>query len=243
MRLGVTIGLVLAFLVTVTAEARAQKRKPTVAILYFDYDGTDEEMGHLRKGLAQMLITDVSVVQGIELVERTRLEDVLKELKLNQTNKIDKRSANKIGKLLGAKYLIVGGYWPLMGSLRIDVRMLSVERGTVVKSIGYNRKVTEFFQLEQQIAADLIKFLKTEVAVGSQPAAPQKKPGAKKPRTKRKRAKKPKRLIAKTASRYGRALDAIDRGDKKEAKKQLKKVLKEQPDFELASLDLASLAK
>ncbi|HEY0097105.1 MAG TPA: hypothetical protein VGB96_22445, partial [Archangium sp.] len=34
--------------------------KPTVAVLYFDYAGKTEEMTPLRKGLAQMLITDLS---------------------------------------------------------------------------------------------------------------------------------------------------------------------------------------
>jgi predicted Zn-dependent protease len=54
---------------------------------------------------------------------------------------------------------------------------------------------------------------------------------------------KPKKLDARTAARYGRALDAMDRGDKDKARAELKRVLKEQPDFSLASLDLASLAK
>ena len=45
----------------------------------------------------------------------------------------------------------------------------------------------------------------------------------------------------KTALAYSRALDAKDRGAKDEAKAELKKVLDEQPDFELAALDLDSL--
>ena len=42
---------------------------------------------------------------------------------------------------------------------------------------------------------------------------------------------------------YGRALDAIDNGDKGKAKESLAKVLKDQPDFQLASFDLDKLMR
>ena len=47
-------------------------RKPTVAILYFDYTGKDDELAMLRKGLAQMLISDLSALDAVQLVERNR---------------------------------------------------------------------------------------------------------------------------------------------------------------------------
>ena len=40
-----------------------------------------------------------------------------------------------------------------------------------------------------------------------------------------------------------RLLEAIDQGDKKAAKESLEKVVKEQPDFQLATLDLDKLMK
>ena len=86
-----------AFVLTLLAlapAARAQS-KPTVAILYFDYDGSSEEMGFLRKGLTQMLVTDLSghpaVVPRVEIVERTRLQDVLAELDLERSRAIRQR--------------------------------------------------------------------------------------------------------------------------------------------------------
>lgn len=50
-------------------------------------------------------------------------------------------------------------------------------------------------------------------------------------------------LTAKQAARYGRALDALDRGDEKAARADLKRVVNGSPDFDLATIDLASLAK
>src|ERR1044071_4604383 len=69
--------------------------KPPVAVLYFDYSGKDDQLGLLRKGLAQMMISDLSAVDAIQLVERDRLEEILAELKLGQSHKIDPASAAK----------------------------------------------------------------------------------------------------------------------------------------------------
>ena len=77
-------------------------------------------MGQLRKGLAQMLISDLSMDGSFQIVERARLQELIDELKLNQTKQIDKISASKIGKLLGARYMVLGGYFDLMSTLRID---------------------------------------------------------------------------------------------------------------------------
>src|SRR5262249_7790431 len=85
--------------------------RPAVAILYFDYAGADADMALLKKGLAQMLISDLSAVDAVQLVERDRLEAVLAELKLGRSGAIDPATAAKVGKLLGARYQVLGGYF------------------------------------------------------------------------------------------------------------------------------------
>ena len=71
-------------------------------MLYFDYSGKDQDLGVLRKGLAQMLISDLAGLESVRLVERDRLEEILAELKLAQSGKLDPQAAAKVGKLLGA---------------------------------------------------------------------------------------------------------------------------------------------
>src|SRR5688572_2549026 len=155
-----------AFLVLplLLAPAAAPAAKPTVAILYFDYTGKDDQMGMLRKGLAQMLISDLSGSASFEIVERDRLQEILEELKLNQTNQIDKSSANKIGKLLGARYMVLGGYFDLMGSLRVDARVVEVETGKVIKSVGGASKPDEFINLQQKLSGDLDAVLRLQLS-------------------------------------------------------------------------------
>ena len=203
--------------------------KPTVAVMYFDYSGKDDQLGLLRKGLAQMMISDLSAVDAIQLVERDRLEEILAELKLGQSNKIDPASAAKVGKLLGARYLILGGYFDLKNMLRVDARVVEVETGKVVQSVGATGDADNFLALEQKLVTDIGAILGKQLSL----------PPAKTPPTPK--VKPPAKLARRTALAYSRALHDIDSGDKAKAKVELEQVVKEQPDFKLAMVDLDKL--
>lgn len=200
---------------------------PTIAILYFDYSGKDDQMALLKKGLAQMLISDLAGSDAVRIVERDRLQEILAELKLEQSAKIDPASAAKVGKLLGARFMVLGGYFDLGGTLRIDARVVEVETGKIVNSAGVNGKVDDFLDLEQKLSGKIGEILATQLKL------PEKVHGA--------RTKPPSHLAARTAVLYSRALAEKDRGDKTHARETLVAVVKEQPDFELAKVDLDKL--
>ncbi|HEX4420483.1 MAG TPA: CsgG/HfaB family protein [Kofleriaceae bacterium] len=203
--------------------------KPTVAVLYFDYDGKDDDLVALRKGLAQMMISDLSGIDAVQLVERSRLEDVLAELKLAQDHKIDAASAAKAGKLLGARYLVLGGYFELKSKLRVDARVVEVETGKLVQSVGATGGADDCLAIEQKLVGDVGAVLAKQLAVPAKAAqaAPRVTP--------------PARLARRTAVLYGRALRDADTGNNPRAQEELKQVVKDQPDFKLAMADLDKL--
>lgn len=216
-----------------SAARAANDTRPTVAVLYFDYSGKSADMAVLRKGLAQMLISDLSTLDGVRLVERDRLEEILAELKLGQSGKIDPASAAKIGKLLGARYMVLGGYFDLMDTLRADARVVEVETGKVVQSIGAQGKPQDFLSVEQTLSGALAKILTSKTRAMAPPTSPPSKTASK--------VAPPRQLKVATALRYSKALDAIDKKDKTTAKQELAEVVKEQPDFKLAQLDMDKL--
>jgi TolB-like protein len=208
---------------------RAAHAEPaTVAVMYFDYDGKDAELAMLRKGLAQMLISDLVATPAIRVVERDRLQEVMAELKLQASTKIDQTTAVRAGKLLGARYLVVGGYFDVMKQFRADARVVDVETGKVMFSAGATGKPDDFLALEQKLAGDLNGYFATSL--------PPVKAAIK-------AVKPPAKLKAATLIAYGKALDALDAGDKKAARARLDQVVKDQPDFQLAQLDVDKLMK
>jgi TolB-like protein len=244
----------------VGAAASAAPRPPTLAVLYFDYDGSDAELGFLRKGLQQLLVTDLVGVAAVTVVERARLEEVLAELKLNRSTAIDRKAAVQVGKLLGARYLVLGSYFVFKNDLNVSATVVDVETGVVLGGARDHRQVEEFGALEQQLATRLADVLRDKVVAPT--SAPAKRAGPRrKPRDAGKpppgaaaqatateasappSARKPTRVHARTAARYGQGLDALDHGDKAAARAAFEAVLKEQPDFSAASVDLARLAQ
>jgi TolB-like protein len=232
----------------------SQGGKPTVAVLYFTYEGTDKQMVVLRKGLAEMLISDLAALEDVKVVERMRLEALLKELKLNRSRKIDRKSANKIGRLLGARYLAWGSYFKVFGSFCLSGKVVEVETGTTLPGGKACGKPGDFLSLYKKLRGSLENTLTTrlQAAPTRQPKRrirPARRAGVKarlarkRARRKQARRKLPVRLTTRTALAYARALDAKDRGDTRTAKRELRKLLKEQPDFAQAKRMLAKLGK
>ncbi|HKP59322.1 MAG TPA: CsgG/HfaB family protein [Polyangiales bacterium] len=215
-----------------SASAQPARLPVTVAVMYFDYSGQDAELSSLSKGLAQLLITDLGSVSQLQLVERTRLEEVVSELKLARSAQVDPATRARLGRLLGARYLVLGSYFAVSGKLRADARVVEVETGRVLRSVGATGKTDDVFELEQTLVKGLSEALSAQVPSRAAPPAPA-----------RPAPKRPAKLRVKTAAEYGRALDAIDRGDRADARDRLNKVLKDQPDFRLAKLQLEDLAK
>jgi TolB-like protein len=140
-------------------EATKDENAIRVAITYFDNTSGEASMDKLKKGLADMLISDLSNVRMLKIVERDKLESILKEQKLSNTKEFDASTAAKIGKLLGAKQIVVGSYFEMYGSLRIDARFIDVETGSISKAEGVDGETSTFFKLEKSLAWKLIRNL------------------------------------------------------------------------------------
>jgi TolB-like protein len=207
----------------------AGAKAPTVAVLYFDYEGKRDELAVLKTGLAQILISDLGAVDSCRVVERARLQALLDEQKLGQSGKIDRATAARVGKLLGAQMLVLGSFFDLGTTLRVDARLVEVETGRILHTVGANGKGDDFMDIERKIAVEMEQALRQQAVEGA-PAA-QKRPAP--PR--------PARLKTTTAIKYSRALALADKGDRPKATAGLREVLTEQPDFQLARADLDRL--
>jgi TolB-like protein len=224
-RLALLAGLAVA--TSVGAQPDAGVGKPVIAVLYFDVDDKLGELTMFRKGLAEMLITDLVTAGGIDVVERARIEDAMKELKLQSTKNFDQKTAVQVGGMVGAHYQVAGTILrPSRDALLLEAKIYRLLDMKVVVTARAKITSDDILDGEQQLAAKLIAGLADTSKLAL--AAP---------------AKKAMKLKLDTAAKYGESLNARDAKDKAKAKTLLDQVVKEQPDFILARLDLAALAK
>ena len=83
----VVLCLLLAPLLASRAESTDSKR--VVAVLYFDNNTGDSALDVLQKGFADMMVTDLSSVEQLQLVEREKLQAIIDEQKLQRQKYFD----------------------------------------------------------------------------------------------------------------------------------------------------------
>ena len=84
----------------------------TVAVCYYQDLSPDKSMLAFQKGLAAMVITDLSKIKSLKVIERLRLQALLEEMNLGQTGIVDEKTAPRVGRLVGAENLVVGNlFW------------------------------------------------------------------------------------------------------------------------------------
>lgn len=208
-------------------------RQNTVGLLYFDVAGGDASLAILRKGLAQMLIADLADVPTAAIVERDALQAVLSEQKLDRDLKMDPATSARVGKLLGARYLVLGTVFSLQDRLAVAAKVVDVQTGVVVQGVSRDGKLDDFLLVEQGLATGLREAL-------AKLPAPQATPQATAPTrpTAHDRPKPPAKLPLASAVRYAKALDLHDQGKNAQARAELKAVVADHPDFALAAADL-----
>jgi|GEM_PF-2653058 len=189
--------------------------KQTVSVLYFENTAKNSSYAWLSKGLADMLITDLSQVPSIAVVEREELQKVLKEHALGMTGLGDTRKALKTGKFLQAKKIITGSFIERRGSLRIDCKVINAETGKV-SSVKISGKSSDVLRLQE----NLLQQVQSVFGLT-------------------KKVKPLRDTKSREAMRYYyRGLDSLDRGKYKSAERNFKKSIDYDPAYSLPQRDL-----
>ena len=156
----------ISFIIIWSALALSQEKKVTLAVLDFENNSLadKEKMEPLSKGISSLIVSKMSSIESITFVERERLNDILKELKLEQSSSIDPSTAQQIGKLLGAQTLIVGSFMNFPGDImRIDLRIIETETGLTLKAEEATGDTKNIFNIVDDLAAKVTSELGFEL--------------------------------------------------------------------------------
>ncbi len=99
------------------------------AVVPFSVSGTDEDLGQAAGHFLESALAGISYLR---LVERSRVDEILKELKLQKSGYIDRGSAVEAGRLLGAGLIITGNIDRVGADLVVSTRIIDVETGEIL---------------------------------------------------------------------------------------------------------------
>ena len=107
----------------------------------------------LLHGLSQMIASKLAAEPGIKVVERDRIEDILREQRFQQSRHVDESTAVEMGRLIGADVIIMGtlnevswknGIGVSLGKIKVNTttakvrmygRLIAVETGEILASV------------------------------------------------------------------------------------------------------------
>jgi TolB-like protein len=120
------------------AQQAGPDTRPGIAVFPFNYGGSfgarREDLAPLEVGIQQMLMTEFAQNPSLRIVERSRLREILDEQGLVTSGQVDPSTAARIGRLVGARYVITGGFVDNNGDFRLDGRIVDVETSEVMRA-------------------------------------------------------------------------------------------------------------
>lgn len=141
---------IIAFLAAASADARR-----TVAVIDFQNVNKEKNLEWLGTGIAETLTTQLSRLQEITVVERSRLHAALKEIKFSRSEHVDPQTASQVGKVVGADSIVLGSYQKFEDQVRLQARLVEVETGKVAAPTSVDGSYQKIFELQDALAANL----------------------------------------------------------------------------------------
>ncbi len=209
---------VLALALAVPPGAASQDTRPGIAVLPFDNGGSygqdKENFDALQRGIAGMLISELAANPAARVVEREQVQRILDEQNLGTSGRVDPQTAARVGKLVGARYMVMGTFIDFYGDFRVDVRLVSVETSEVVKTESERAQRDHMFDIIRNVAAKLMRG-------ANLPALPRQASEERQTR----------QVPTEALTYYSRALLYSDRGQKERAIDMYNRALAVFPDY------------
>ncbi len=132
----------------------------TFAVMPFAVASGDTLLAPLSFGLADVLVNDLSRSPELKLVERLQTNAILRELSLVDEGITDPKQAPRVGRLIGARRLLIGdASRGAGGTVRLSARVVDVIGGTVQELVSAEAPLDRILDAEKQLALLLFERL------------------------------------------------------------------------------------
>lgn len=158
-----TVLLALAAATPVAAQQGAQDTRPGMAVLPFENGGSfgrdREDFDALRGGIAAVLIEELAQNPAVRVVDRAVTNQIISEQNLARDGRVDAGTAARIGKLVGARYMVTGSFIDAYGDFRVTARIIDVETSEIVKVVSNDESMRDrrqMYRIFQNVANKLM---------------------------------------------------------------------------------------
>jgi serine/threonine-protein kinase len=133
-----------------------------VAVMTFTNITRDREDDWLGTGIAETVTADLKRVEGLTVVARERIWEVLRKLG-GPAAVPDEALATRLGRELDARWVVGGGYQRLGEVVRVTARITDIETGAIARTVKLDGRMGEIFALQDRIVGELSEGLRLDL--------------------------------------------------------------------------------
>ncbi len=151
--------LMVALALSVAAPAMVQAQaddRPGIGVLPFVNGGSfgqdAEDFEALTVGMQQLVMTELAINTNLRIVTRSQLDQLMAEQDLGASGRVDAETAARLGRLVGAKYMVMGGFIDLYGDMTMTTQIVDSETSEIVKAEKVTDKRENIYAMVVQLA-------------------------------------------------------------------------------------------
>jgi len=221
-----TARLLMLVLLGAAPPAFGQAGAPTVVVLTFENGGSygldSLDFAGLGRAISATLTSNLARNSAIRTASRADAQAMVDRDGVSRNGRVDAGAAAKVGKQLGAGFVVTGTFVDYYGRVRIDARLIDSGNGAILEVVSSGQRARA--ELPQMIA-DIAAQLMSGKHLPGMPAG----------------ATASSQVSTDALVLFGRAVLAQDQGNRAEATQYYQQALKLAPGFTAAKEGLQSL--
>jgi len=135
----------------------------TVAVPPLTFTGPDANLKPLERGLAELMISDLSKSPALTVVERDRMQALADEIRLSESGRVETATAVRAGKLIQAGSIVNGTIIQQGSTLRLDAMLVNVATGGTGAPASSPGTLEQLFDMEKNVVFALFNQLQIEL--------------------------------------------------------------------------------
>ena len=132
----------------------------SIAVINFDGSNLPPDLEPLALGLAEFTAMDLAKISSLKVLERLKINVILDELEISQSEYADPNLGPRVGRLLGSRNVVLGSVTSAgKNGFRIDSRIVDTEKGSVGSTEPLQGELDRFFSVQKEFVFSLLDTL------------------------------------------------------------------------------------
>src|SRR5258706_2128046 len=149
----------LTYWLVVLLALPASGAEPQLVVAPFQNSAAKATDTGLETALQDLLVARLSRSKSAIVLDREKLNLVLREHQLSASGLLDPPTAAKTGKLIGANFVVLGSFSLVDGKLHVHARVVNVGSSAIVVAQQATARVSELLEIGDELGTRLLEDL------------------------------------------------------------------------------------